>query len=89
MVLKMVKKTLVIISMLLFAGSIYSTASSINTKSENTLVKNRSYDYIIITSSSFKNYYGENSFHDLCNYHKQNGLSTKIETVESIKLKRD
>ncbi len=41
-------------------------------------------DYIIITSRNFKNYVGENSFHDLCDYHSNQGLNTKIETIESI-----
>jgi hypothetical protein len=67
--------------------SIATTVSSIKIISEKDTIKTSilgNDDYIIITSNSFKNYNGENSFHDLCDYHEQNGLNTKIETVENI-----
>jgi hypothetical protein len=46
-------------------------------------------NYIIITSQEFKNYKGPNNdddFQDLCAYHEQNGLTTRIESVKAIEL---
>ena len=83
----MKRKIIGIICIILVLSLSTAQASIIKTENDYIFSKNGLFDkddYIIITSQSFKNYQGENSFHDLCTYHEENGLNTKIKTVESI-----
>ena len=60
---------------------VFSEGMNIN---EDTIVSSSNDKYIIITSEEFKNYDGENSFHDLIAYHSNEGMECSIVTVESI-----
>jgi hypothetical protein len=78
------KMLIVVGTSLLMCCNIFVNANNVTIANMNA--SNSDYDYIIITNSSLKNYKDENSFHDLCEYHEQNGLTTRIESVKAIEL---
>ncbi len=73
--------SMMIVFLLTFNFLVFSESVKIK---EDTIVGSPNDKYIIITSEEFKNFNGENSFHDLIDYHSNEGYDCEIVSVESI-----
>ncbi len=68
-------------------ADLYPSYNKISTlSSESNFDSTEKYDYIIITSSEFADYNGENSFNELIDWKKQKGLKARIVKKEDILL---
>lgn len=68
----------------LLKPSIVSSYDIKKPREEQQLIKQSRYEYVIITTQDFKDYYGSYDLHDLIDKRQQQGLSAKIKTVEEI-----